>query len=179
MNQDAHVLEPAAEAGSPAPAAAVEFYRPEAYNPDDSIGYLMRRSISHLAQQVERAMEPNGLTNAQWVPLFKLYLGQAETVAELARSCEMDAGAMTRLLDRLEAKGLCRRQRSLEDRRVVRLALTEEGREAAREIPVVLSRVQNSLLTGFTTDEWQLLKSFLRRLLENAQNLPAEEEQQP
>lgn len=164
---------------APPPAPAVtEFYRAGSYNAEDSIGYLMRRSISHLAQQVDRAMEPNGLTNAQWVPLLKLHLGQASTVAELARSCEMDAGAMTRLLDRLETKGLCRRQRSSEDRRVVNLALTEEGSEAAQEIPAVLSRVQNALLAGFTHEEWQTLKNYLRRMLENAQNQPAAGEKQ-
>jgi DNA-binding MarR family transcriptional regulator len=164
MSTEATISPPAAAS----PREPVEFYRPGSYNAQDSIGYLMRRSISHLSQQVERAMEPNGLTNAQWVPLLKLYLGQAETVAEVARSCEMDAGAMTRMLDRLEAKGLLRRQRSQEDRRVVKLELTEEGREAAREIPVVLSQVQNALLAGFSQEEWQLLKSFLRRLLDNA-----------
>ena len=101
----------------------------------------------------------------------------AAGVAELARTCEMDAGAMTRLLDRLEAKGLLRRTRSPDDRRVVNLELTEEGREAAAKIPVLLSVLQNECLSGFTAEEWQTLKSLLRRVLANAQALqsPAEE----
>ena len=93
----------------------VEFYRAEGYTPDDSIGYLMRRIIALIAQGVERELEPTGLTNAQWVPLLKLYMGRASTVAELARQCDLDAGSMTRLLDRLEAKQLCRRVRSFRD----------------------------------------------------------------
>ncbi len=147
------------------------FYRAEGYTPDDSMGYLMRRTMSLMAQEIERQMEPSGLTNAQWVPLFKLYLGRAGTVAELARECDLDAGSMTRLLDRLEGKGLCRRVRSSEDRRVVNLELTDAGREAANGIPEVLSRVQNAMLSGFTVDEWQLLKTFLRRMLETAQTM--------
>ena len=94
------------------------------------------------------------------MPLYKLSVGDATTVAELARVCELDTGAMTRLLDRLEAKGLCRRVRSQADRRVVNIELTDEGREAAARVPQVLSRVQNELLTGFTEQEWVQLKSY-------------------
>jgi DNA-binding MarR family transcriptional regulator len=154
----------------------VEFYRAEGYKPDESIGYLMRRILSLIAQGVERELEPTGLTNAQWVPLLKLYMGKGSTAAELARVCELDAGSMTRLLDRLEAKDLCRRIRSSEDRRVVNLELTEAGLAAAKEIPAILSRVQNAHLAGFSVEEWQTLKGYLRRILDTAQSLqsPAE-----
>jgi len=148
---------------------AIAFYDAAAYSPEESIGYLMRRILATVAQEVEHQLEPCDLTNAQWMPLFKLFMAKAGTVAELARECEMDAGATTRLLDRMEAKGLCRRVRSVDDRRVVNIELTDEGFTAARNIPVVLSRVQNALLTGFTAEEFQALKGFLRRILANAQ----------
>ena len=152
----------------------VDFYRAETYKAEESIGYLMRRILSAVAQGVETRMcEPGSPTFTQWLPLYKLHVGAATTVAELARACELDAGAMTRLLDRLEAKGLCRRVRSLEDRREVHIELTEEGRAAAQEVPYVLSRVQNEHLAGFTREEWEQLKSYLRRILDNAQALAA------
>jgi DNA-binding MarR family transcriptional regulator len=151
----------------------VEFYRADSYQPEESVAYLMRRILSLIAQGVERELEPQGLTNAQWVPLLKLYMGRASTVAELARECELDAGSMTRLLDRLEAKALCRRVRSSEDRRVVNLELTPAGRAAARDIPLILSRVQNAHLAGFSLEEWEVLKSYLRRMLETSQALHA------
>lgn len=149
----------------------VEFYRAEGYKPDESVAYMMRRIISVATQRIERELEPTGLTNAQWVPLFKLYMGHASTVAELARVCELDAGSMTRLLDRLEAKQLCRRIRSSDDRRVVNLELTEAGRTAAQGIPEILCRVQNAHLAGFSAEEWQTLKGYLRRILDTAQVL--------
>lgn len=164
----------------PAPAKAPEapvFYQPDNYQPEQSVGYLMRRILNIVAQEVERELEPSGLTNAQWVPLLKLYMGVASTVAELARECNLDAGGMTRLLDRLEGKGLLRRIRSSEDRRVVNLELTDEGREAARQIPAILCGVQNAHMRGFTLEEWQLLKSLLRRILDNALEIQAAQEQ--
>ena len=133
----------------------------------------MRRILSLIAHGVERELEPTGLTNAQWVPLLKLYTGCASTVAELARQCELDAGSMTRLLDRLEAKELCRRVRTSDDRRVVNLELTEAGRAAAQEIPGILSRIQNAHLAGFSVEEWQILKGYLRRILNTAHILQA------
>jgi DNA-binding MarR family transcriptional regulator len=149
------------------PACAVAFYRAQGYRPEDSVGYLMRRVLSGLAHEIEHQLEASDLTNAQWLPLLKLYMCQGSTVAELARGCELDAGAMTRLLDRLEAKGLCRRVRSVADRRVVNIELTEEGRAAAVGIPVVLSGVQNACLAGFSAEEFETLKGFLRRMLAN------------
>jgi DNA-binding MarR family transcriptional regulator len=146
-----------------------KFYCAEGYVPETGVGYLLRRVMIAVAQEIERQLEPSDLTNAQWVPLFKLYLGKASTVAELARECHLDAGAMTRLLDRLEAKSLCRRVRSVADRRVVNIELTDAGREAAAGIPAVLSRVQNAHLAGFSVEEFQTLKGFLHRILDNAQ----------
>ncbi len=145
-----------------------QFYCAADYVPEDSVGYLIRRVLGTVAHEVERQLEASDLTNAQWVPLLKLFMGQASTVAELARECHLDAGAMTRLLDRLEAKGLCRRVRSLADRRVVNIELTAEGRQAAQGIPEILSRVQNAHLAGFSVEEFETLKGFLRRMLDNA-----------
>lgn len=171
---------PRAEAAHAPRAKAVPavpaFYRPDTYKPDDSVGYLMRRIVNAVAQEIEREMEPGGLTNAQWVPLLKLYMGRASTVAELARECQLDAGGMTRLLDRLESKGLVRRERSIDDRRVVNLELTDEGSAAAREIPAVLCGVQNAHLRGFTAQEWQTLKGLLRRILDNAAQIQSARE---
>ena len=147
------------------------FYCPNDYQPNDSVGYLMRRIISLMAHGVERELEPTGLTNAQWVPLLKLRMGLAFTVAELARECDLDAGSMTRLLDRLEAKSLLRRSRSVDDRRVVNLELTDAGRAAAEGIPGVMCSIQNQLLTGFSLEEWQALQGYLRRMLETAQRI--------
>lgn len=155
-----------------ASGAAVTYYTVDNFRPENSMGYLMRRIMGVIAQDVEREMEPFGLTDAQWKPLLRLYLRQANTVAELARCCEMDAGSMTRLLDRVEAKGLLRRVRSSEDRRVVNIELTPDGLAAAAQIPVILSRVQNNALRGFSETEWRSLQDFLQRIFTNVKTAP-------
>jgi len=147
------------------------FYRPESYRPEDSVTYRMRRITVALAAQVEQALEPCGLTYAQWIPIYKLRYTSVTTAAELARECFLDAGSMTRMLDRLEAKGFVRRVRSQEDRRVVKLDLTAQGRETAEKIPAVLCQVQNACLRGFDRAELDTLAGLLDRMLGNARQL--------
>ncbi|MDZ7892688.1 MAG: MarR family transcriptional regulator [Rhodoferax sp.] len=153
--------------------STTRFYRPDNYQPEASVGYLMRNIINHVAQAVDRELAHTDLTNAQLIPLFKLYTKKASTVAELARACEIDNGATTRLLDRMEAKGLCQRVRSEQDRRVVNLELTDAGNAAASDIPRILSEVQNAHLEGFNQEEFDALQGYLRRILDNAQRMKA------
>lgn len=148
-----------------------EFYRPNEYSADESVGFLIRRLLTSFKAETDRRLEPHGLTNAQWEPLYKLKKSQASTVAELAREMQTDPGATTRMLDRLEAKGLCKRVRSTEDRRVVNLELTPEGEEAAGKVPAALAEVMNEHLAGFSKTEWQALLGYLRRMLANGEAL--------
>ena len=60
------------------------FYRAQGYVAQESVGYLMRRIVSEMALQIDRRMVGDGLTNAQWLPLMKLSMGQAGTVAPFA-----------------------------------------------------------------------------------------------
>lgn len=148
-------------------SAPVEFYQATGYCREESVGYLMRRITLSIVQQADRRLGQHGLTSAQWAPLFKIKMGHNPTVADLARELEMDAGAMTRLLDRLEKKGLCKRVRSTEDRRIVNIELTPEGEAAIDEVPAVLADVLNAHLAGFSKSEWQALRSYLERMLAN------------
>jgi DNA-binding MarR family transcriptional regulator len=75
---------------------------------------------------------------------------------------------MTRMLDRLEGKGLIRRNRSPDDRRLVHLELTEEGLAAYPRMRELSLGVANRFLRGFSKTEARQLESLLTRMLENA-----------
>lgn len=170
MNSSSQAL-PDASAGTDPAQAAADFYRPGQYSPDQNVGYLMRRVLNSILAQGDRRLAQHGLTHAQWLPLYKLSKDANATVAQIARDLGIDPGAMTRSLDRLEAKGLIERQRSQEDRRVVNLLLTPEGQSVAGKVPAVMAEVLNAHLEGFTTEEWQQLTRLLRRMMDNAESL--------
>jgi DNA-binding MarR family transcriptional regulator len=152
-------------------AAPADFYHPASYCAEESVGYLMKRIMLSIVYQADKRLDLHGLTSAQWGPLMRLKTTGGSTVAELARWLQVDAGAMTRLLDRLEKKGLCKRVRSTEDRRVVKVELTADGEAAIGEVPAVLAEVMNAHLAGFSKTEWQTLKTYLQRMLETGDAL--------
>ena len=155
----------------PRPTPPADFYRPASYCAEESVGYLMKRIMLSIVSQADKRLEPHGLTSAQWGPLLRLHKAGPSTVAELARWLQVDAGAMTRLLDRLEKKGLCKRVRSTEDRRVVQVELTSDGQTAIAEVPAVLAEVMNAHMAGFSKTEWVALKTYLKRMVETGDAL--------
>lgn len=155
-------------ARAPAPA---RFYEAGTYTPDQSVGYLLKRVLMSIVYQVDKRLDLHDLTSAQWGPMMRLRMHGQSTVVELARWAQIDAGAMTRLLDRLEKKGLCKRTRSTEDRRVVQVELTAEGKAAMEHVPEVLADVLNQHLAGFSRTEWQALTGYLTRMVDTGDAL--------
>lgn len=150
------------------------FYQASTYTPTESAGFLMRRVIGSILQQADGQLAIHGLTYVQWLPLYKLLLCPDTTNAQLAKDLGMDPASVTRALDRIETKGLLRRERSTHDRRVVHLVLTDEGRRIAAEVPRVLSRVLNCHLAGFSHEECKVLISMLQRMLRNGEVMRAQ-----
>lgn len=152
------------------------FYRGDTYDLDESIGHLARVLIGSMTRRIDEQMQVHDLTAQQWKPLLMLRTGQADTAAGLARLNCSDNGAMTRMLDRLEAKGLLRRVRSEADRRIVHLELTREGKRIADLIPFGLSKVLNEHLEGFSKEEFKQLQSLLRRMIANGERIAGQGE---
>jgi DNA-binding MarR family transcriptional regulator len=139
------------------------------YQLGESVGYLLSRVRSTMLNLVtQRSMAELGITSQQGSILFMVASGKCLLAAELAREYGIDASAVTRLIDRLEKRGLLTRVRSNEDRRVVRLALTPEGHAIAAKMPGIFTSVLDNLLVGFTPEEVGFLKSMLRRVLVNS-----------
>lgn len=144
------------------------FYRGDDYCVNESIGYLLRQLRIHMDRAIDAEMAEHDLTGVQWGPLLMIDKGLGDTAAELARAGCVDTGAMTRMLDRLEAKGMLRRERCPDDRRLVRLKLTPDGQRLCEKIPYNLSRVLNGMLRGFSAGELETFKALTRRMLDNA-----------
>lgn len=155
------------------PPRPCPLYDGHCYDVAESVGHQLVNLMTMMRREVEARMAEHGLTDAQWKPLWMLKAGRASTAIELAREMDVDAGAVTRMVDRLEAKGLIERVRSEEDRRVVHLRLTDAGETTAARIPHVLASVNNDFLRGFSEPEWKQLRKLLARMAANASALQA------
>jgi len=139
------------------------------YELGESVGYLISRVKSTMSNMItQRTVAELGVTSQQASILFMVASGKCLLAAELAREYGIDASAVTRLVDRLEKRGLLQRVRSSEDRRAVRLALTPEGLAIAARMPAIFRSITEHLSTGFTPEEVGFLKSMLRRILANS-----------
>jgi DNA-binding MarR family transcriptional regulator len=151
-----------------------DIYDSETYQPRKGIGHLMHRVRAEILAAIDRELAaderlaPLEITAAQFLILASLVLGSGKSASDICKGISYDAGAMTRMLDRLESKGLIRRDRSQEDRRQILLELTDEGRAAFPRMRDVSMQVLNRFLRGFTKAEARQLESFLTRMLENA-----------
>ena len=141
------------------------FYQLDRFSSRDNMGYLLKRAWTVLATAVEQEVAHLDITYPQFVVMIKLHEGSCSTAAELAREVNTDTGAMTRLLGRMECKGLIRRLRSSEDRRVFKLAITESGQAIFDRAIVDGINVLNRYFKDFSTEEMTQLNHMLRRVI--------------
>ena len=153
----------------------MDFYTESNFVPENSIGYLIRRSEQLGTTAFEPLFAAAGITKTQWSALLALYFDRATTCAEIARDLGHDKGATTRLVDTLEERGWVVRDRDGgEDRRVVRLALTEAGSRIARDVNDRVIHLWNHWLADWSEQEVADLIRLLQRLRDTLQQSPDE-----
>jgi DNA-binding MarR family transcriptional regulator len=149
----------------------------------DSDSYEPTRSVAHLVGQVrveilaaldreltaDRHVADIGVTAAQFIVMARLAATERKkSASDLCKEMSYDAGAMTRMIDRLESKGLIRRARCPQDRRLVYLEMTEQGRAAYPRLREISMAIQNRFLRGFSRADARQLEGLLGRMLANA-----------
>ena len=110
----------------------------------------LRRLFQVVNKQSKSVAFETGLTGPQlWA--LKVLSDEMEnsiTVSELARRMFVDSSTVVRILDGLEAKGFVQRTRSMNDRRIVHVSLTDQGSAIINQSPDV---AQNLLMKGLRT----------------------------
>ena len=132
-----------------------------------SVGYLLGRARASLLSGLDAELARFGLNAMQYAALKHLGDGSARTAADLCRCMYYDTGSMTRILDRLEEKGLLRRERCRDDRRVVFLRVAAAGRAQLPRLRAAGMAVLEDHLRGFAPHEVANLKRYLGRMIEN------------
>lgn len=127
------------------------------------VGHLRERIVSH----IDEALAPMELTAAQYIIVVNLAQDGIGTPSALCALLEYDRGAMCRLLQRMEDKGLIKREPNVEDRRSICLELTEKGQRLYPEILPTVTRIYQQAMDGFSEQEQKTLASLLYRAIGN------------
>jgi DNA-binding MarR family transcriptional regulator len=131
------------------------------------LGYLINHARCVVLLAVEEELAPLGVSAAQFIVILGVAHAHARTPSELCRLLGCDSGAMTRLLDRIEAKGIVRRARDLVDRRIVNIELTDKGKVLHPMIMQSVARAHEKLLHRFTDAELKQFQAFLQQIAAN------------
>jgi DNA-binding MarR family transcriptional regulator len=144
----------------------MEHYTKETFLAKESIGLALNKARNIFLMKMDAALKDEGITSQQMGIVLSMSRGAASTPLELSKLLGIDTGLMTRMLDKLEKQGLLRRERSVEDRRVVNLHLTEKGAALGARIPDIAPPVLNARFRNFSKQEFEELHRLLNKLLE-------------
>ena len=130
----------------------------------DRLGYRINQARNAILIAMEQELAPLELTAAQFILVLGIANGRAGTPTEIAKLLASDSGATTRLLDRIERKGIIRRVRSTTDRRTINIELTAKGRALHPQIMVAMDKVHERLLAPFSEAELEQLDALLCKI---------------
>jgi DNA-binding MarR family transcriptional regulator len=151
-----------------------EVYEPKTIDLNNSLAPLLSQvrmaMLGGMDEEFLRDEEVAALevTAAQFIIIANVLKGHANSACELCKYMDYDRGAMSRMIDRLETKGLIRRVPLAHTRRTMALEVTEAGRTAFPKMQACLTKVVNRLLKGVTKTQVREVEKILKRMLANA-----------
>jgi DNA-binding MarR family transcriptional regulator len=150
------------------PAPAETTSPEEAACSGSSLGLLFRQARDAMWARIEKELVRCGheLSFSQFITIKTLANSKA-SVTDLARAAYLHPGAMTRLLDKLEARGILERVADPNDRRALHIHLTDAGKAIWRDIDQCGQRVREAALQGMDANERAELIRLMERVRDN------------
>ncbi|WP_354644370.1 MarR family winged helix-turn-helix transcriptional regulator [Kitasatospora camelliae] len=130
----------------------------------DHLGYWLRRLSDEVHGRFEAEIGRYDVTVSQWGVMAAVFHGHGTTTA-VARHMDIDPGAVSRLVDRLIAKGLLRREPDPASRRSVLLVLTTEGEGLVPVLAEVADRNDAHFFGSLDAGQRARLEGWIRRLV--------------
>lgn len=137
-------------------------------------GRLIRMYYSRIQSQLAEV----GLYRGQPPILMLLYKNDGMSQKEMARALNLSPATMTVTLKRMEKAGLVLREMDERDQRILRVHLSEKGREMCETGESRIGVVTAELLEGFTLEEQQQLNEYLGRIARNMERVVEKEPEQ-
>jgi DNA-binding MarR family transcriptional regulator len=139
---------------------------------------LVFRAAQQLRTTLDRELEPVGITGQQAALVLLCSRGASASFDSLAQNLGTDGAGVTRLADRLEAKGLIARRASPTDRRATQLVLTPTGHDLVPELRRLFARWRARALSGLPPANLSHFAQSLCRILDNTKT-GADRDNQP
>jgi len=143
--------------------------------PEEFLGYWLfyaQRNLEYVFADVLKASclehgKSYVVTPPQWGVLALLGQQDGLTISGLSQARAIDPPTVTGIVTRLEQSGLVERRHDREDRRVVKVFLTGEGRYSMRFLPAVVATFNATLSRGISDTEQRELIAKLQKIIAN------------
>jgi DNA-binding MarR family transcriptional regulator len=144
------------------------------YDIDNAVGYAIGHAATRLRIGLRRVFVASGhdVTPEQWVVLYRLFETPGLTQVDLGERTVKDKTTVTRILDRLEAKGLATRRRDSRDRRSQRIHLTTAGEDLIKTLIPLVRRYAAYAFTDVPSDDRETLRRILGRIESTLDAMP-------
>lgn len=134
---------------------------------DDSLGFLLNRVAFAMRRALEKRLTKHGLTAPQWAILARLWEEDGQSPSVIGRSLHFDRPTITGIVNRLEQKGLIRKARDSQDRRVIRVYLTDKGMALKMQLQPLAHGVNRIASIGMSDADVVRMKDYLGSIWRN------------
>ncbi|MDD2493760.1 MAG: MarR family transcriptional regulator [Tissierellia bacterium] len=134
---------------------------------DTCLAYITGYSAKKINDAVNEFCLKKGITHVQWTALY--YVGKYENISqkELANLMNLKPSSVARLIDRMEKEEYLTRHRSLEDKRVFNLKLTNKGNNLREEMNPEAKKLSEIIRHGISDEHIAIFKNVLNTMSEN------------
>lgn len=145
-----------------------------------SIGGFLTSQNKHLGDRIfEKMLRESGVeafSGAQGRIVYVLWEKGPLNISEICKLTSLANSTMTTMLDQMEKSGLVVRERSEENRRQIRVSLTNKAKRYKQEYDDVSEKMTSLTYQGFTEEEITLYENMLARIKENLERYMSQEE---
>jgi DNA-binding MarR family transcriptional regulator len=131
---------------------------------DAHLGYWLRRVSNHVSGSFARALQEEDVSVAEWVAMRLIYGEAKRASGDLATITGMTRGAMSKVLEKLEGKGLVVRTTDPDDSRVQWLSLTRKGMQRVPKLAALADRNDAEMFGRLDKREQADLQRILEKL---------------
>jgi MarR family 2-MHQ and catechol resistance regulon transcriptional repressor len=117
-----------------------------------------------IQERIRDEMSKNKLSITEFSVLEVLFYQGKQTIQQIGNRILISSGSMTYVIDKLEQKGIIKRNDCREDRRVIHITLTAEGMEMLENIMPKYQDIVDSIFGDLTDDESELLVNSLNKV---------------
>ena len=136
---------------------------------DQSAGYLINMTALLLKRELSSSIKSHNIdvTPEQWAILNRLNERTGLTQKEVARLTFKDNANITRMVDKLEKKGLVIRRPDENDRRSWNLAITKKGIEIRNLVEPLAVNILNKISKGISEKEMNYYNDISKKIIQN------------